>query len=381
MDTTRPGQQGSRAKMCVGIAVLCFVFGASSGEAAEAKSFIDQAYQKTSAATTVQDYTQIVQLCADAEKAGLSAEQAEYVNKLLAWAYNRRGEVYSQAAAEAVQNGKAEESRKLDENALSDYELALRFDDKKWKTWHNLAVSRALAGKYEDAIAGFDQVIALKPDYANAWFNRAEILCDLGRYPEAVKSYSEVLKLLPTDVGAVTGRAQAQLRAGQFAAAMTDFDRAVELAPQDTDVLVNRAEAHLSQGKWIEGANDLVKALQINSESARLLQLAAWVQATSPEDQVRNPDQAVAYAERAVELAEQAGNQDYRFLDTLAAAFANANRFDEAISRATQAVPLAPPEQVAAVKKRLELYRQNKPYRQTSGEKTAAAPTKKAKAR
>ena len=65
------------------------------------------------------------------------------------------------------------------------------------------------------------------------------------------------------------------------------------------------------------------------------------------------------------------GQPDARFLDTLAAAYANANRFDEAIAKINAAIQIASTEQATLLKKRLELYQRKQPYRQAAGEKTA----------
>jgi tetratricopeptide (TPR) repeat protein len=244
----------------------------------------------------------------------------------------------------------------------------LRLDTKRWKTWHNRAVSKAIAGKYQDAIADFGKVIELKPDHANAWFNRGEILYDLGQIDQAIKDYTESIRLNPQDAGAYTSRAHSYFRSGQPQVALADYNAAIELAPDNADLLTNRGDALQSLGKWLEAAADLNAAINLNRNSPRVLQSAAWLMATCPDPDVRKAELAVQAAEKAVELS---GKPDARYLDTLAAAYANANRFPEAIAKITAAIQQAPTEQAAILKKRLELYQQKQPYRQSAGEKTA----------
>lgn len=345
----------------------------SVSSAADPKAMIDQAYQRTSAASTVDDYSEIIELCGAAAKASLNPEQTEYVNRLLAWAYNRRGELFTEQANQAQESQQTDQARQLDTKALADFEASLQFDAKKWKTWHNRAVSRAISGKYQEAIADFGQVIKLKPDYANAWFNRGEILYDLGQLDEAIADYDETIRLSPTDVGAYSSRGHAFFRKGQVERAITDYNKVIELAPDNAEMLANRGDALQSMGRWLEAAEDLKAALQISGESPRVLQSAAWLMATCPDAEVRNVEYAVKAAEKAISAVQGTGSADFRYLDTLAAAYANAGRFDEAVSQLTTAIQQAPTEQAELLKKRLELYRRKLAYRQTAGEKTAAA--------
>ena len=64
--------------------------------------------------------------------------------------------------------------------------------------------------------------------------------------------------------------------------------------------------------------------------------------ATCPDENFRNPALAVEAAEKAIALD---GDSDYRYLETLAAAHANAGNFDAATVAQKKVIELAPPEQ------------------------------------
>jgi spermidine synthase len=89
----------------------------------------------------------------------------------------------------------------------------------------------------------------------------------------------------------------------------------------------------------------------------------AWLLATHKEDKFRNPEEAIRLAERACELTsyENAG-----LVDTLAAAYAAAGRFPDAVKTTERAIDLAESanqQQLAdEIKKRLELYKTGQPY-------------------
>ena len=65
---------------------------------------------------------------------------------------------------------------------------------------------------------------------------------------------------------------------------------------------------------------------------------SAWMLATNPNASVRNGAEAVELAQRAVELS---GGREPAILDTLAAAYAEAGRFPEAVKTAQRAAALA----------------------------------------
>ncbi len=87
-------------------------------------------------------------------------------------------------------------------------------------------------------------------------------------------------------------------------------------------------------------------------------------------------DVALRDGKRAVEVAEQIcrtqGRPTPDNLDTLAAAYAEAGRFDDAVEAATKAFELATTgkndELAARIRLRLELYRQRMPFHESLGQ-------------
>lgn len=88
---------------------------------------------------------------------------------------------------------------------------------------------------------------------------------------------------------------------------------------------------------------------------------AAWLLATCPDSTVRDGQAAVSYAEKAV-AATSRTNANY--LDTLAAAYAEAGAFTNAITAQKEAIALNKvPAYTEGMKARLNLYQTNTPYR------------------
>jgi len=114
--------------------------------------------------------------------------------------------------------------------------------------------------------------------------------------------------------------------------------------------------------------SELREAIRLRPNDLMLLNETAWLLATCPDDRVRNGSEAVDLAGRAVQLT---GAQEPLVLGTLAAAYAEASRFDEAVEAARDAVELAvrqkKRELAESLRAKLALYQSKKPYRMPAG--------------
>jgi tetratricopeptide (TPR) repeat protein len=327
----------------------------------DAKGLLRSAYAKTKDAKTLQDYTQILQWCEQARQGDLSPELAAYAKELTAWAYNRRGETLAEQAVLLNNAGKRAEGTRADAGALADFEKAIELNPKYWKALHNRGVSYAVAGKADAALADFSRAIELKPNYPNTWFNRGGIYYEQGKFTEAAADYGEAVRLKPDDREAIVHRGHAYFRLKRYSAALADYTRAVELAPDNAELLANRGDAHASLGQWSEAAADFRRAVTLDAASAHSLQSAAWLMATCPDARYRNAELALQTAEKAVQVG---GRKEFQYLDTLAAAHANAGQFEKAQEAVAEALKVAPPSQRQALEGRQELYQKKQPYRQ-----------------
>lgn len=329
--------------------------------ASPAKELVRQAYAKTSTAKTLGDYTEIIELCEQAQRGELAPAMAAYVNDLLAWAHNRRGETYTQEGASLSESGQAERADKIDQMALAEFEAAVQLKPDYWKALHNRGVSYALAGKFDEAVADFSRVVELQPDYGNAWFNRAEIYFERGRFQEALTDYDQAIRLKGDDAEAFLHRGHARFQLRQYREALADYEQAVKLAPNLGEALASRGDAYRSLGQWSQASADYRRAVTLDGSSVRAHQSAAWLMATCPETPYRNAQLALEYAKKAVAVG---GQEDFQLLDTLAAAYANAGDFAAAKQQLEAALKLAPESQAPALRARLTLYQQNQPYRE-----------------
>ena len=67
------------------------------------------------------------------------------------------------------------------------------------KDYYNRGVAKLKLGDYEDAIADYDQAIALNPDDADAYYNRGIAKRGLGDHDSAIADFDQGIELKPDD--------------------------------------------------------------------------------------------------------------------------------------------------------------------------------------
>ncbi|HLH55003.1 MAG TPA: tetratricopeptide repeat protein [Verrucomicrobiae bacterium] len=186
-------------------------------------------------------------------------------------------------------------------------------------------------GETSKAMVRYRVAVAIDTNYAKAYYNMGQAFRKTGKWPEATHSYLEAARSNPNDVATQLNLAAALSRMGQPRDALTHFNAALRLEPDST-----------------EGLNNL-----------------AWLLSTCADPVVRDGKRAVELAEKACALT------NFKmpvFVGTLAAAYAEAGRFGEAVTTAQTAASLAmqtgDSNAASSNQELLKLYAANKPYRE-----------------
>jgi len=192
----------------------------------------------------------------------------------------------------------------------------------------------------------------------------------IGKPEDAVKDFDEFLKLVAADDAFVGGSVHRQVglsnrglvlaEMGKFDAAIKDLDEAVKYG--HTLAQLNRGWAYELKGDYKKAAADYDALLNIRPNDILALNNMAWLKATCPDATFRDGKEAVKLAKQVCELTN---NREGMFLDTLAAAHAEAGDFAAAVK--TQELALEDKGFVrksgTEAQKRLQLYKDKKPYR------------------
>jgi tetratricopeptide (TPR) repeat protein len=233
------------------------------------------------------------------------------------------------------------------------------------ETHNNLGCLLAQEGRIAEAKEQFIQALHLNPDYPHAHNNLGYLLAREGRLDEAKEHLMRALRFQTAYANAHCGLAEIMAAQGQPKEALSHCLQALSIDPYRYEAQHIAASLLASQGRVKEAIVHDYKAFQIKPDYVPSLNALAWYLSTDPDPATRDGRQAVRLAEKARILVS---NRDYRPLISLAAAYAETGRFKEAVAVANQAMDLARTRGDKALleqlKKHMEFYRKNAPYRQ-----------------
>ncbi len=186
-----------------------------------------------------------------------------------------------------------------------------------------------------------------------------------GQHAKAEAHFRTAVGLDETDASAQLNLGVALCSARKFDEGISRLERALALNPSYTHIYGNLGEAYASQSRFQDALKYFKLALETSPDDLFLLNRAGWLLATSRDDRVRNGAEAVDLGRRAIRLS---GGRDVVSLDTLAAAYAEADRFPEAVATATEAVRVARLEGRAdilpEIEARLRLFQAGQKFRE-----------------
>jgi tetratricopeptide (TPR) repeat protein len=250
----------------------------------------------------------------------------------------------------------------LDE-AIKHYSVFMRARPNHAGGHYNLAVCLVRQGKINEAIRHFSEVLRIKPDHADARYRMANLLAEQGRSEDALAEYSKTLQINPNHARAHYKLAVHSARLGKLNEAIRHYSEVLRIKPDHADAHYSLGKAFAQQGRTEEAIECYRQALWLKPDWLEALNSLAWVYATDENPELRNGPAAVQLAQRACELT---GYKNPNILDTLAAAYAEADSFSDAVRTAEKALDIAvlsgQKELVEKIQHCLGLYKAGKAY-------------------
>jgi tetratricopeptide (TPR) repeat protein len=251
------------------------------------------------------------------------------------------------------------------EEAIEQLEKALQIDPNYATGHNNLGNALLRLGRLDESLAHLQKALEIYPTYPEAHNNIGNTLLQMGRVDEAVAHYNTAVEIDPRYVEAHNNLGAILLQLGKVEESLAHLEKAVATDPENGDVHNNLANTLLRLGRVNEAIAHYNKALELTPLNANAQNNLAWLLATSPENRLRDGPRAVELAERADQLT---GNRNPVIGATLAAAYAEARRFPEAIKAAERALDLAiatgNKALADAITAQIELYRSGSPSRE-----------------
>jgi len=205
----------------------------------------------------------------------------------------------------------------------------------------NLGEALHKKGKVDEAIAHLEKAVEIQPTNATNHCSLGIALLTKGRRNEALAHLQKSLELNPEQAPVHSSLGVALLEMGQPAESLAHLRKAVEIDPNDSDAHYNLGNTLFQMGRASEAVVEYERALKNDPRDIQALNNLAWLLATSPDPLVRDGAKAVELAERADSLTQHGGPV---ISGTLAAAYAEAGRFAEAIKAGHRALQLATTE-------------------------------------
>ncbi len=325
---------------------------------------------------------------------------------------------YDADLADAEDNmGHALNEQKQCAEAIPHCRRAIELEPARVQSHLDLGIALFATRSFDEGIEECKRAIEIDPDDVAAHNELAKMYHTLGRFGEAGGEWQEVLKRQPGNAVAAKGLGMLLVKSGHGADAIPYLQAALTVVPQDIELRrfkvfarsfgqgplqcdgrISRgpstgSERQVHSRRLVQGVKSkpadverrvymayaLVTARQMPAAAAEFrevlrldpknldgLNSLAWIEAAHPDAKLRNGKEAVQLAEKAAELRKD----DVSTLDTLAAAYAEAGRFREAVETARKAQQAAEkmknPALIERSAARLKLYTAEKPYRDQS---------------
>jgi tetratricopeptide (TPR) repeat protein len=229
------------------------------------------------------------------------------------------------------------EKGRVDE-AISHYREALEIEPNYGKAHYNLGNALLQKGNVAEALVHYQEAVEVDPENAEAHYNLGASLEQTGKMDEAITQFQQALQINPGYAEACNNLGQALCQTGRVDEGITQFQQALEINPAFVKAHNNLGIALFEKGRADEAISQYEKALQLGPANPEVQNNLAWLLATCPQASLRNGNKAVELAQQANELV---GGENPVILHTLAAAYAEAGQFSEALETARRALQLA----------------------------------------
>jgi tetratricopeptide (TPR) repeat protein len=83
------------------------------------------------------------------------------------------------------------------EDAIAAFNNALALNPNYCKAWNNRGNALCAIKRQAQALASYDKAVALNPHYHQAWFNRGLLLAEMQAYGNALESYQRAIAIYP----------------------------------------------------------------------------------------------------------------------------------------------------------------------------------------
>lgn len=182
------------------------------------------------------------------------------------------------------------------------YKNALRINPRSWTSLSNLGIDAMERGQTKEAMASFEKVLAIYPDYPLVYCYIGALYRKTGEYEKSLAFFRKVLDFWPTAY-VYYNMGQTYVAMGDLTAAIRVLTKAVELDPRDLKVYHALASAYYSAGRREEAQQVVARSLAIAPDQPDLHAILGNIYSDFGQDR-----KAIAEYEKAVTLDPHLGD-------------------------------------------------------------------------
>jgi Flp pilus assembly protein TadD len=243
------------------------------------------------------------------------------------------------------------------------YKRGVAICSNDYRAINNFGVLKYQRGDVTGARKLLERIVDVDEDL-DGHYLLAICLADEGRTGEAVTWAEELLKRRPESPRSHAALAHVLAESGRLAAAESHYRQSLDIAPGRSDFAIELSTVLLRGSRETTAVDYLASYYAHFPNKADVANELCWILAAHDHAKVRDGERAVHIAER---LCQATQHDNYLLLDTLSAAYAETNRFDDACRTAVAALELATQagneKSCSEIKERLDGYRAERPYR------------------
>lgn len=269
----------------------------------------------------------------------------------------RHADAASNLGAELVSTGQLDE-------ALPYLELAVRLNPKSSEAHSNLGSALARKGDHTMAIQHYKTALELKPQQPKVHLNMGIALNKVGQLDESTRHFADAVQLEPDNLDAQYNLGRNLFLQGKAPLAIAPLELVLKNNPENAFAHFYIGQASCKLRLMNQAIAHLRESIRLRPNWPEALTTLAWILAADPDEKYRNGAEAVTLIEQTATVPDV---RQPAMLDALAAAYAEAGRFESAVTTAQQALTaatrLGQTNLSVEIASRRELYTNHQPYR------------------
>jgi len=243
---------------------------------------------------------------------------------------------------------------------IADFTQAIQNDPQNAQTYFQRAFVYMQTGEDDKATADLSQAIHINPQFDKAYFRRSFVYMTKGSYDLATADLNQTIQINPHFTKAYYRRACVNMMLGNDDQAIADLTKTIQISPNYAVAYLRRSYAYMLKGDYAQAITELNQFIQSHPKSAAAYNRLAWLLATCPQAGFRDGKKAVDDAAQACDIAGWKASAN---LDTLAAAYAEAGNFIDAVKWENEAIANQSDAKIAEDQKsRRARYENYQPY-------------------